>query len=130
MTKHPETLNSSQLLSGVEAEVKRCMNLLMRIEEEVLPLVSHPIAPTLRAAMQDIDLLSQCLDDIARCISGITAADGAPRALNAEEILSKLRLQDMRLRLEGGSYDARKLTEREEIFDTPKPAPTVDVHLF
>ncbi len=130
MTKHPETLTSAQLLGGVDAEVKRCMDLLMRIEEEVLPLVSHPIAPTLRAALQDIDLLSQCLDDISRCIIGIAASEPEPRPLNAEAILSKLRLQDMRLRLEGGSYDARKLTQREEMFDAPKPASPMDVHLF
>lgn len=130
MAHHPKTLTSAQLLSGVDAEIKRCMDLLMRIEEEVLPLVSHPIAPTLRAALQDIDLLSQCLDDISRCVKGIQQSERSPKTLDAEAILSKLRLQDMRLRLEGGNYDARKLNDREELFDSPKPQPSIDVQLF
>jgi hypothetical protein len=130
MTAHPEKMPLGQLLKGIEAEVIRCMDLLMRIEEEVLPLVSHPIAPTLRAALQDIDLLSQCLDDISRSLKGAAAAEGTDFTLDVESILTKIRLQDMRLRLEGGSYDARKLTTREDMFDTaPKPS-TPEIHLF
>jgi hypothetical protein len=130
MTAHPEKMPFDQLLVGIESEVIRCMDLLMRIEEEVLPLVSHPIAPTLRAALQDIDLLSQCLDDIARSLKGAAAAEGAGFTLEVGTILAKIRLQDMRLRLEGGSYDARKLTNREDMFDAaPKPS-APEIHLF
>jgi hypothetical protein len=130
MTEHPEKMPLDQLLNGVEAEVIRCMDLLMRIEEEVLPLVSHPIAPNLRAALQDIDLLSQCLDDISRSLKGAAAAQGANFTLEVGTILAKIRLQDMRMRLEGGSYDARKLTNREDIFDNaPKPS-APEIHLF
>jgi len=130
MTEHPEKMQFDRLLNRIEAEVIRCMDLLMRIEEEVLPLVSHPIAPTLRAALQDIDLLSQCLNDISRSLKGAATAEGADFTLEVGTILAKIRLQDMRLRLEGGSYDARKLTNREDMFDNaPKPS-APEIHLF
>ena len=130
MTEHPAKMPLDQLLKGVEAEVIRCMDLLMRIEEEVLPLVSHPIAPTLRAALQDIDLLSQCLDDISRSLKGAAGAEGADFRLEVGTILSKIRLQDMRLRLEGGSYDARKLINREDMFDNAAKPSATEIHLF
>lgn len=130
MTTHPEQMPLDQFLKGIEAEVMRCVDLLLRIEEEVLPLVSHPIAPTLGAALQDIDLLSQCLGDISRCLKGTAAAKEADYALNVGAILAKIRLQDMRLRLEGGSYEARKVPTREDVFDTqPSPSAT-ETHLF
>jgi hypothetical protein len=130
MTEHPQEMTSGKLLFGIEAEVSRCMDLLLRIEEEILPLVSHPIAPTLRAALQDIDLLSQCLDDIKRTVHGAATAQGSGVTVNAESILSVVRLQDMRLRLEGGSYDARKLTNREEMFEPSVSVTMSDQHLF
>ena len=130
MTAHPEKMPLDQLLKGIDAEVVRCMDLLLRIEEEVLPLVSHPIAPTLRAALQDIDLLSQCLDDISRSLKGASAIEGADFTANVGTILSTIRLQDMRLRLEGGSYDARKLTKREDMFDTAQKPSAPEIHLF
>jgi hypothetical protein len=130
MNAHPEHMPLDQLLGGIEAEVTRCIDLLMRIEEEVLPLVSHPIAPTLRAALQDIDLLAQCLDDISRGLKGAASADGADVTLHVGPILSKIRLQDMRLRLEGGSYDTRKLTNREDMFDGAQKPSTSEIHLF
>jgi hypothetical protein len=116
MSIHPKFMTSQALLNGVEAELKRCLDLMGRIEEEILPLISHPIAPTLRAALQDIDLLSQCLDDIGRCVHGLSAVESAREVVDSDVILSKIRLQDMRLRLEGGSYDSRKLSEKEELF--------------
>lgn len=122
MTQHPKNMAADQLLGGVNSELRRCLELLLRIEEEVLPLVSHPIAPSLRAALQDIDLLSQCIDDISRCVCGMTTDTMAHVTLDAEAILSTIRLQDMRLRLEGGSYDARKLVSREDIFEAPLSA--------
>lgn len=117
MVSHPAQLSAFDVLTRIDTELQRCRDLLQRIEEEVLPLVSHPIAPTLRAALQDIDLLSQCMDDISRCVSGV--ADQFDRALVLEvsDIFGKIRLQDMRLRLEGGHYDSRKLTQKEEVFD-------------
>ena len=130
MTTHPDQMPLDQFLKGIEAEVMRCMDLLFRIEEEVLPLVSHPIAPTLGAALQDIDLLSQCLGDISRCLKGTAAAQGADFTLNVGTILAKIRLQDMRLRLEGGRYDACKLTTREDMFDTPPSPSATEIHLF
>jgi hypothetical protein len=122
MSIHPKTMPADQLLTGVNTELRRCLDLLLRIEEEVLPLVSRPISPTLRAALQDIDLLSQCIDDISRCVCGIAAADMAEITLDSEAILAPIRLQDMRLRLEGGVYDARKLVNREDMFDAPQTA--------
>ena len=130
MTIHPEKMPLDQLLKGIDAEVVRCMDLLLRIEEEVLPLVSHPIAPTLRAALQDIDLLSQCLDDISRGLKGAATVDGAGFTVDVGTILAKIRLQDMRLRLEGGSYDTRKLTNREDMFDTASKPSAPEIHLF
>jgi hypothetical protein len=122
MTLHPKIMAADQLLGGVNVELQRCLDLLLRIEEEVLPIVSFPIAPSLRAALQDIDLLSQCIDDIARCVRGIASTPALQTPLEAEVILATIRLQDMRLRLEGGTYDARKLETREDMFDTPSVA--------
>jgi hypothetical protein len=122
MTMHPKTMPADQMLTGVNTELRRCLDLLLRIEEEVLPLVSRPISPTLRAALQDIDLLSQCIDDISRCVCGMAGGNLAHVTLDAEGILSTIRLQDMRLRLEGGTYDARKLATREDMFDAPQGA--------
>ena len=130
MTTHPEQMPLDQFLKGIEAEVMRCVDLLLRIEEEVLPLVSRPIAPTLGAALQDIDLLSKCLGDISRCLKGTAAAKGADFTLDIGTVLAKIRLQDMRVRLEGGSPDACELTTREDVFDTqPSPSAT-ETHLF
>jgi hypothetical protein len=128
MTAHPAQLSAYDLLTRIGGELQRCRDLLERIEEEVLPLVAHPIAPTLRAALQDIDLLSQCLDDISRCVQGVSGALDPNDMVNAEAILSKIRLQDMRLRLEGGAYDSRKLTQREEMF--APPSASVAAQLF
>lgn len=124
MTNHPTHLSAVDILTRVDSELHRCRDLLQRIEEEVLPLVSHPIAPTLRAALQDIDLLSQCIDDISRCVRGVSDKLGADINIDAEAVLSKIRLQDMRLRLEGGQYDSRKLVQKEEMFD-PNLAPKI-----
>jgi len=122
MDNHPTTLTAGALLGGVKSELLRCNELLMRIEDEVLPLVSHPIAPTLRAALQDIDLLSQCMDDIARTVGGMAQSAVAPCPIDAAAILSPIRLQDMRLRLEGGTYDTRKLAPPDTMFDAPANA--------
>ncbi|MFN3607069.1 MAG: hypothetical protein ACK4SS_07740 [Cypionkella sp.] len=130
MTVHPAEVSAHSLLIRIGGEMQRCRDLLERIEEEVLPLVSHPIAPTLRAALQDIDLLSQCMDDISRCVQGVSGALDPCDMVNAEAILSKIRLQDMRLRLEGGAYDSRKLTKREEMFDQPPASTSANSHLF
>lgn len=130
MLNHPTQLSAVDILTRVEAELQRCRDLLERIEEEVLPLVSHPIAPTLRAALQDIDLLSQCLDDISRCVHGVAGSIACEIIIDVETILSKIRLQDMRLRLEGGQYDSRKLVQKEEMFDTHSAPKTASSVLF
>jgi hypothetical protein len=48
--------------------------------------------------------------------------------VDAAAILAKIRLQDMRIRLEGGDYDSRKLKNREEVFHAPET--DGDPHLF
>ena len=118
------------VLDRIDAELRRCRSLLDRIEEEVLPLVSHPIAPTLRAVLQDIDLLSQCLDDISRSVMGVAHAIDPQAKLDIAALLASIRLQDMRIRLEGGQYDSRKLTQKEEMFDAPPPAIAAASFLF
>jgi hypothetical protein len=118
------------VLDRIDAELRRCRSLLERIEEEVLPLVSHPIAPTLRAALQDIDLLSQCLDDISRSVLGVSHALDPQTKLNISAIMASIRLQDMRIRLEGGQYDSRKLIQKEEMFDTAMPTTSAASFLF
>lgn len=130
MEAHPRSINTADVLHGIEAELKRCLDLLGRIEDEVLPIVTNAMQPSLRAALQDIDLLSQCIDDISRCVHGVALQKLSHVDIDAHSVLAKIRLQDMRIRLEGGSYDARKLTTREELFDPPAPTKTPSHQLF
>ena len=116
MTLHSAIMTRAQLLRRSAAELRRCMDIVSRVEDGVIPLVSTPIAPSLRAALQDIDLLSQCIDDIARCISGLADSVDGLDSINMDEILRIIKLQDMRVRLEGGTMDPRKLTQREDMF--------------
>ncbi len=123
MTQNTSPVESRHFLGRVDAELRRCGDLLSRIEEEVLPLISKEITPSLRAALQDIDLLSQCIDDISRAVQGFAMGPSAADAIDLAPIMATIRLQDMRIRLEGGTFDSRKLTDRADMFDQPaKPA--------
>ncbi len=130
MSIDPTQMNADDFMHGIESELKRCLDLLLRIEDEVLPIVAHSMVPSLRSALQDIDLLSQCIDDIARCVHAIGLQPNMAVSVDARAILSKIRLQDMRIRIGGGDYDTRKLSLREEIFTPPKAATDPDNHLF
>ena len=110
------TLAPQQMLHRTVSELRRCLDIVSRVEDGVIPLISSPIHPDLRQALQDIDLLSQCIDDIARCLSGLAQAMGDTRGLDMAATLDTIKLQDMRTRLEGGVMDSRKVTQRQDIF--------------
>ena len=128
MGAQPTQMTTADFMQGIESELKRCLDLLLRIEDEVVPIVAHSMVPSLRAALQDIDLLSQCIDDISRCVHAIGLQTNTHVDVDAAAILAKIRLQDMRIRLEGGDYDSRKLKNREEVFHAPET--DGDPHLF
>jgi hypothetical protein len=116
MTLHSAIMTPEQLLRRSTAELQRCLEIVARVEDGVIPLVSTPIAPSLRAALQDIDLLSQCIDDIARCVSGLAESVHGMDGRDMTAIMRLIKLQDMRVRLEGGTMDSRKLVQREDMF--------------
>lgn len=116
MSQHPSHVPPDLLLARAASELRTCSEIVARIEDAILPLIATPIDQTLRAALQDVDLLNQCIEDVARGLAGLSAALVGQPDVNAEVILSQIRLQDMRLRLQGGSFDSRKLPQKEEIF--------------
>ena len=95
------------LLQRIAAELARCQSLLDRIEHSVQVIMAAPSPGQLlcarRSELQDIDLLGQCLGDLALCLRSAAASPtlGAAADLDAGFVLGDLRLQDLRHRLVG-----------------------------
>ena len=116
MAQKSTTIAPQQVMQRAVAELRRCLDIVGRVEDGVIPLISSPIHPDLRQALQDIDLLAQCIDDIARCLAGLALAVGETRGLDMGPTLDTIKLQDMRTRLEGGDMDSRKVAHRQDLF--------------
>ncbi len=96
-----------QLLHRCAAELHLCNEILTRVEDGVIPIISSPISAQLRIGLQDMDLLRQSIDDLAQTIGGLAKAMADPDHIDQTEILRAVKLQSMRLRLGGGDAPVR-----------------------
>lgn len=96
-----------QLLHRCAAELRLCNDILTRVEDGVIPIISSPISAELRIGLQDMDLLRQSIEDLAECIGGLAKAMAEPTQIDQDEILRAIKLQSMRLRLGGGDAPLR-----------------------
>ena len=109
------------LLLRIAAELAHCQSLLDRIEHSVQVIIAAPSPGLLlsarRSELQDIDLLGQCLGDLALCLRSAAASPplGSAADLDAGFVLGELRLQDLRHRLVGRQGVAPG-AERIELF--------------
>ena len=109
------------LLHRIAAELAHCQSLLDRIEHSVQVIIAAPSPGLLlsarRSELQDIDLLGQCLGDLALCLRSAAASPPLEAAadLDAGFVLGELRLLDLRHRLVGRQSAAPEV-ERVELF--------------
>lgn len=117
----PYLERSSRILSD-------CAELLIQIEDGIAPLLARaPDQPTgdgaLQSAirshavsLQSIDLLSQTLQDLARWLEGLASAaqQNPPCLVDATGSLARLRLADVRHRLQGEA-DADAATQSDPL---------------
>jgi hypothetical protein len=95
------------LLRRCAAELHLCNEILTRVEDGVIPIISSPISAQLRIGLQDMDLLRQSIDDLAQYIAGLAKAMATPDRIDQDEILRAIKLQAMRVRLGGGDAPLR-----------------------
>lgn len=96
-----------QLLHRCAAELRLCNEILTRVEDGVIPIISSPISAQLRIGLQDMDLLRQSIDDLAQTIGGLAKAMANHDPIDQDQILRAVKLQSMRLRLGGGYAPVR-----------------------
>lgn len=96
-----------QLLHRCVTELRLCNDILTRVEDGVIPIISSPISAQLRIGLQDMDLLRQSIEDLAQYIGGLATAMADPDRIDPDEILGVIKLQSMRLRLGGGDAPVR-----------------------
>ena len=99
-----DTIPAATLLDRLTGELHRCTQLLAGIEGVVMPMIRSGTVSggSVPHAMQDIDLLGQCLDDIAACLAAVASSPALAQAAPLRaDLLGILRLADMRFRLEG-----------------------------
>ena len=101
-------------------EVESCIGALHRIEASVVPLITQTGADIVGHALQDIDLVGQSLTDIARCLEDLCDQMVPLAPVEARQVLSRLRLDDVARRLAGLTpacvRHASRVGDRIELF--------------
>jgi hypothetical protein len=107
MTRSFPKVTVDQLLHRCVAELRLCNDILSRVEDGVIPIISSPISAELRIGLQDMDLLRQSIEDLAQYIAGIADSMGGTQQVDTYDILRAIKLQSLRTRLGGGTAPVR-----------------------
>lgn len=94
------------------AEVELCIAALHRIEVSVAPLITQTEGDIAGHALQDIDLVGQSLADIARCLEDLCPHLASLPPIDAREVVSRLRLDDLARRLAGPAAPMARAGDR------------------
>lgn len=103
----PSQIATAPLLQRIAAELLQCRAMLSRIEHSVHAALEAPIAQvgsgSWQRNMQDIDLLEQYLGELALCLVAVAAEPALQMTADLSEahVLGRLRLEDLRHRLQG-----------------------------
>lgn len=93
-------------------EVELCIAALHRIEVSVAPLITQAEGDVAGHALQDIDLVGQSLADIARCLEDLCPHLAAIAPIDARQVVSRLRLDDLARRLTGPAGPTARANDR------------------
>ncbi len=97
------------LLHRCAAELRLCNEILTRVEDGVIPIITSPISAQLRIGLQDMDLLRQSIEDLAQFMGGLAQAIAGSDRIDQDDILRAVKLQSMRTRLGGGDAPVRAI---------------------
>lgn len=103
----PEALHLAPLLDRIAAEILQCRVILSQIEHSVQDILDaaplSAMSHTQQKDMQDIDFLSQIMDDLARFLHAAAVEPAVQNVcdLSVRRVLGHLRLDDLRQRLRG-----------------------------
>jgi hypothetical protein len=117
----PSLIATAPLLQRIAAELLHCRAILSRIEHSVHGALEAPSAQMQQGSwqrnLQDIDLLEQNLGELALCLAAVAAEPAMQTAAELSEahVLGRLRLEDLRHRLNGRPGQALP-AEQIEIF--------------
>ena len=101
------------VLGRLAAEVESCHGLLLRLEAVLVPTA---LPEGEGRALQDIDLLGQSLDDIARCLHRLAGALPEAPEIDLCAVLAGLHLDDLARRLGGQTTEPVGTAARIALF--------------
>lgn len=117
---HALTVTPVDIAQRLVAEVESCIGALHRIETSVAPLIAGTQTDLAGHALQDFDLVGQSLGDIARCLEDLCHQLAPLPPVEARQVLSRLRLDDLARRLVGlpppGTGHLDRPADRIELF--------------
>lgn len=98
----PVSMSVASILQGFAQEIQGCAQRVRTIEAQVLLSGGGLIEQVGVQPMQDLDLLTQTLDDIADVLRRLGQSAEATSVLRVQEALSEMRLFDLQQRIAKG----------------------------